>query len=319
MSRAHLWMPLLLQLATPALLLGWLAFGRHGGLAAWLLTATAVGGWLLAAAVAGLWLALPWLVAPVYLLLFAAALARSFRAMRTAPRRPMSLRRRVALAVRGALALASTALALHALSGRRPPSGPAVDLSFPLTAGTYYIANGGSVELLNAHVATLDADGAAGSFRGQSHGIDILAIDRRGLRASGIAPGDPAAYAIFGATVVAPCDGTVRIAADGLPDLSPPRVDREHLAGNHVVLGCGELLIVLGHLRRGSVCVSAGDVVRAGDPLGQVGNSGNSAEPHLHIHAQRPGDAGRPFAGDPIPIRFEGHYLARNAIVVRDR
>jgi hypothetical protein len=32
-----------------------------------------------------------------------------------------------------------------------------------------------------------------------------------------------------------------------------------------------------------------GQSVRAGDLLGEVGNSGNTTEPHLHIHAERDG------------------------------
>jgi murein DD-endopeptidase MepM/ murein hydrolase activator NlpD len=43
---------------------------------------------------------------------------------------------------------------------------------------------------------------------------------------------------------------------------------------------------VLGHLQKGSVFVQPGDVVKAGNVLGRVGNSGNCTEPHLHLHVQ---------------------------------
>lgn len=43
---------------------------------------------------------------------------------------------------------------------------------------------------------------------------------------------------------------------------------------------------MVGHLREGSVAVTTGDRVRAGQVIGQVGNSGNTAEPHVHIQAQ---------------------------------
>jgi hypothetical protein len=188
-----------------------------------------------------------------------------------------------------------------------------------LRDGTFYVVNGGSVELLNAHLATLDAGGSARAYRGQSHGVDILALNRAGTHATAFASSDPAAYAIFGATILAPCDGEVVASVDGLADLEPPRTDRAHMAGNHVVLRCGDVWIVLGHMREGSVCVGVGDHVRVGDPVGAVGNTGNTAEPHLHIHAQRPGSAGAPFGGEPLPMRFEGHYLARNAVVTVGR
>jgi hypothetical protein len=49
-----------------------------------------------------------------------------------------------------------------------------------------------------------------------------------------------------------------------------------------------------------------------GNWLGSVGNSGNTGEPHLHVHAQRPGPASAPYAGDPLPILFGGRYPVRD-------
>jgi murein DD-endopeptidase MepM/ murein hydrolase activator NlpD len=95
--------------------------------------------------------------------------------------------------------------------------------------------------------------------------------------------------------------------------MTPPVADREHMAGNHVILECDGIHVVLAHLRKGSTCVAAGDTVAAGALLGEVGNSGNTAEPHLHIHAQRPGTEAEPLSGDPLPIRLDGRSLARNA------
>jgi hypothetical protein len=47
--------------------------------------------------------------------------------------------------------------------------------------------------------------------------------------------------------------------------------------------------------------------------LGLVGNSGNTNEPHLHIHVQRPAAPGRELlSGDPLPIRLSGRFLVRN-------
>jgi murein DD-endopeptidase MepM/ murein hydrolase activator NlpD len=59
-----------------------------------------------------------------------------------------------------------------------------------------------------------------------------------------------------------------------------------------------------------------GSAVAVGDWLGSVGNSGNTGEPHLHVHAQRPGPEGTPLGGDPLPILFYGRYLVRNDRVV---
>lgn len=54
-----------------------------------------------------------------------------------------------------------------------------------------------------------------------------------------------------------------------------------------------------------------GATVALGDWLGLVGNSDNSAELHLHVHAQRPGPAGAPLGGDPLPIPFDGRFPVR--------
>lgn len=42
-------------------------------------------------------------------------------------------------------------------------------------------------------------------------------------------------------------------------------------------------LVLLAHLRAGSVTVRVGDLVVPGDRIGDCGNSGNSTEPHLHL------------------------------------
>lgn len=309
--------PLLLQLAIPLGMLVRFALGRHGSRTAWLLEGALVATYLLAISAAGVWLALPWTLSLLWLLLFPLAFLRSLRGFGERATLPVGRSGWSGAGARAVCAGAATVLALHAVSGRRPPDGPAVDLYFPLERGSFQVVNGGSVALVNAHLATLGDAERFRAWRGQSHGVDIVALGRWGARAKGIVPRDPAAYAIFGAPIVAPCAGVVMAAVDGLPDRSPPDADREQMAGNHVIVRCGDVWIVMGHMRRGSVCVRAGDGVRPGQPIGEVGNSGNTGEPHLHIHAQRPGTSAEPMSGEPLPIRFEGHYLVRNAIVER--
>src|SRR3546814_21165157 len=56
------------------------------------------------------------------------------------------------------------------------------------------------------------------------------------------------------------------------------------ILGNHVIVDHGDgTYVAYAHLRRGSLLVGVGDRVQAGQPLGEVGNSGNSSEPHLHV------------------------------------
>jgi hypothetical protein len=190
----------------------------------------------------------------------------------------------------------SAALA-YVVSGLLPP-GRTIDLAFPLRDGRFIVGQGGGVMLLNRHV----------SHEAQRFAADITAIGPAGFRARGILPRKLDNYEIFGKQVVAPCDGAVMSTVDGLPDLPPPEADRENPAGNHVVLLCGGLQVELAHLQRGSVRVEPGQDVRVGDLMGLVGNSGNTTEPHLHIHAVDPD------TGAGVPITFDGRYPVRNRL-----
>jgi murein DD-endopeptidase MepM/ murein hydrolase activator NlpD len=112
--------------------------------------------------------------------------------------------------------------------------------------------------------------------------------------------------------VISPCDGEIMVAVDGHPDMPVPQHDRAHMEGNHLIVSCGDVWVVLAHLREGSVRHAAGAHVRTGDVLGEVGNSGNTDEPHLHVHVQRPGTAEAPLGGEPLPVRFGKQWLTRN-------
>jgi hypothetical protein len=254
---------------------------------------------------------LPWYTA---LVLLAALTAMALWQLRAVYRLPWRTTRPAWLSIlgRASLALLTSIVCAMAIAARQPPSEEIVDLQFPLADGVYYVAGGGSAELLNAHLMTL-TDERFQAFRGQSYGVDLLKLGAFGLRARGVLPSDPARYAIHGDPVFAPCSGVVVQAEDGAPEMPPPRPDRTQMAGNHVLLECDGVHVLLGHLMPGSVRVSRSESVTAGTMIGLVGNSGNSNEPHLHVHAQRPAASGRePLSGDPLPIRFDGRYLVRN-------
>jgi murein DD-endopeptidase MepM/ murein hydrolase activator NlpD len=97
-----------------------------------------------------------------------------------------------------------------------------------------------------------------------------------------------------------------------MPDFEVPNQDSVNRLGNHVILSCGEAEIVFAHMRSASVSVAPGDVLTMGERLGEVGNSGASTEPHLHIHAQRPAASDAPpVSGEPMALRIDGRFLLR--------
>ncbi|MGB5336443.1 MAG: serine hydrolase [Woeseiaceae bacterium] len=210
-----------------------------------------------------------------------------------------------------AAALVSTGVAID---GRRVPNADTIDIPIPLGTGTYLIANGGSREIVNAHVRTLDSSVERfREYRGQSYGIDLVELNAFGLRSAGLQPADPAAYEIYGNPVYAPCAGQVVASRNDRADMQAPVMDREVMEGNHVLLRCGDVVLLLAHLIPGSVQVEAGDIVAIGQQLARVGNSGNSSEPHLHISAQRPGSSPFSLDGEPMAILFDGRFPIRNA------
>ena len=306
-------MLLLAQVVLPLALLAWAWLAPPRDWATRLLQLAGIGALLAWLAVAGIWTMPPWWSIWVYAALWLGAAVRGVR-----PRhRLAAMPGRFAGWVTATTFLAMGAYATHeaasAALGRRLPAGPVTEMRFPLDGGTFLVVNGGDDLRINAHLKTRDeAKPRLARWRGNGYGVDVVAIDRFGSRAAGVRPTDNTRYRIFGWPVLAPCDGTVVQAVDGLPDMTPPAYDvPARLAGNHVILACGTSHVALAHFRRGSVRVEAGNRVRAGLKIAEVGNSGGSDEPHLHMHVQQPGNEDAPMSGAPVVARWSGRWLVR--------
>ena len=302
------------QLLLPVALLAWLAAASPRNRTAFVaqLVSTLLLLWGIARV--GIWVFPPWWT-PLACAA-GAMLITGWRAMRSPPDRalPMGKREWMVVSVIACAGALGGFTAVRAGQGSTPPPLESVALAFPLATeeARYLVVNGGAWEPINAHRASArSTDPRYTPWRGNGWAVDLVALDRFGRRSRGIRPADPAAYRIFGMPVLAPCAGVVVLAIDGRPDMRVPEHDRPLLAGNHVILACGDVHVVVAHLKEGSVAVRAGDRVEIGEPLGAVGNSGGSDEPHLHIHAQRPGPPEMPVGGEPVPVTFGGRFLVR--------
>ncbi|WP_179378799.1 M23 family metallopeptidase [Jannaschia marina] len=128
-------------------------------------------------------------------------------------------------------------------------------------------------------------------------GTDFRVADREAMEA--------------GVPVLAPAAGRIRGVRDGVPDgTSPTRQD----CGNGVAIDHGKgWETQLCHFANGSLRVATGDTVRAGDPLGEIGLTGRTEFPHVHMTVRRDGTVVDPFpAGlwaDP-PAYEPGGFLA---------
>jgi murein DD-endopeptidase MepM/ murein hydrolase activator NlpD len=115
----------------------------------------------------------------------------------------------------------------------------------------------------------------------------------------------------WGAPITAPAAGTILRAVSELPDNAkgkrPPFSREQFVAdpslmwGNHVEIdhGNGEISL-LAHLKSGSVTLKAGDTVKAGQKVGEMGFSGDAFLVHLHYDLK----SGSGFKAEGLPSPF---------------
>lgn len=265
-------------------------------------------------ALVGVWLFPPWWTAYALAVLHLVLSAWGWLRLEKAGPRGSRLWRGIE-AVAGLAGIGAVAvMTAPALQGRgHPPD--SVDLAMPLGQGSYLVTSGGSTTAINGHLLAREIDtDLARSLRGQNRAVDIIGLDGLGFTARGISPADPEQHVIYGADVLAPCSGAVAHATTGVPDMPVPIMDRDNMTGNSLLLACdGGVFVFLGHLAPGSLSVDIGDEVVTGQILARVGNTGNTAAPHLHIHVQDSMPPEAPISGEAQFFTIEGRFLVRNS------
>jgi hypothetical protein len=118
--------------------------------------------------------------------------------------------------------------------------------------------------------------------------IDFVRLDADSHMVSG--PGNEVeSYVYYGEEIYAVADGVVVAARNDQPTQSPGTLSAgitDDVAGGNAVtidIGNGHYAFYA-HMQPGSVTVKAGDIVKAGDMVGLLGNSGKTLGPHLHFH-----------------------------------
>ena len=106
-----------------------------------------------------------------------------------------------------------------------------------------------------------------------------------------------------GVNVIAAAGGRVRGFRDGMPDTGYTDETAADVEGKE----CGNGLVLVHpggwetqycHMMQGSVAVTTGQEIRAGDVLGNIGQSGRAEFPHLHLSVRRDGQPVDPFDPD---------------------
>ena len=119
-------------------------------------------------------------------------------------------------------------------------------------------------------------------------------------------------YGCFGKTVIAPISGKILKVINSDPDqipsqkLTPP----SNVFGNHVLIQPNgtEHKLLIAHMKKDSIVVAKNDVITEGQAIGQCGNSGNTSEPHIHIHyAQTQQAKNGLYYTTGLPLYFRNH------------
>ncbi|HET9169608.1 MAG TPA: M23 family metallopeptidase [Actinospica sp.] len=195
----------------------------------------------------------------------------------------------------------------------------------PLSGPRWFDANG-CCSIVSSHRGAVNPIDARTNFPERS-AIDFIQLDAQRKLFTGPAT-QLSSYAYYDAPVSAVADGVIVSMKDGLPNQVPtiePPIGTLPLAdfdGNNVIerfRSAGhDYYALYAHMAPGSVTahVHVGEHVRLGQILGALGNSGNSAAPHLHFQVM---DGPSALAAQGLPYEFdiqnlEGRAASENAV-----
>lgn len=115
-------------------------------------------------------------------------------------------------------------------------------------------------------------------------------------------------YFGYNKPIIAPVDGFIVDLVDGIPDsraYEDMRVsqDSDDVRGNYLVIKSkyGEYCTIC-HIKKGSFKVKIGDLVKQGEEIARVGNSGRTKGAHIHMQVNHGMDF---FNSEPLIIVFD--------------
>jgi hypothetical protein len=305
MLALKIWIAVLLLSALPFLSIAWLWKRKAKSRMDWALALSLVGALSLLAFIAVPWATTSYYLRYVLVVLFALAAFFSYGKVKANNLIiPSSVTEKLVVAFKAFVTAFLALLNVIAIKGIFIYPVSPIELTFPLSEGVYYVIQGGNSTLTNPFHKS-------GADNQEEFALDIVKLNRAGNRSTGIYPQELNSYAIYGAIVYSPCDGEIIELVDGTPDNSIGDLGRH--PSNHIVIRCEGVRVTLAHMMSGSFAVRNGQFVREGEMLGRVGNSGHTAEPHLHI------DAVRDFVNviEPLPVSFNGRLLSTNSVVIK--
>ena len=291
----------LFYIILPLLLIGLIAFKRQPNVLSWVITIISFGSVIVYLWVSARWEIVSIYFRPIFPILFIIACLVAYKRIK----KPKTPQKKIVIILGILLNLVVivfiSGLNWFSFKGYATPEN-AIDLASPFHSGRQIVLHGGASPFTNGHF----------HVKPQNYALDIVGLNKLGMRSTSISGGaDLENYVIFGESVYSPIDGKILIVVDKYDDLIPPKSDIENIAGNHILIESNGIEILLAHFKKGSIVVKEGDIVTTNTLLGQVGNTGNTSEPHLHIHAEKGGEANTILNGKAIPFTINRQYLVR--------
>lgn len=144
--------------------------------------------------------------------------------------------------------------------------------------GFWFVGWGGDTEELNRHRKAIK------EAPNQKYAFDFLIIDKKENTHKGKGKNN-SDYYCFGKKILAPANGVVVEAVDGVRD-NEPGVINDYGRNAILIKHRKDEISYFSHLKQGSVKVKSGDKVKKGQVIGLCGNSGRSTQPHFHYQLQ---------------------------------
>ncbi len=174
----------------------------------------------------------------------------------------------------------------------------------------------------------------------ETYAIDFVGVES-GSRSTQFYRSHPLRYLLLGVSlrecygwdrpIFAASSGTVIRAEDGWPERDPVNLFRDFanmtrnardfssgksadvrpLTGNYIIIEGEAGFFVYAHARNGSIRVTPGEKVTAGQVLANVGHSGNSTAPHLHFQLM---DSADPWTAKGLPCCFHEYEVLQDSV-----
>jgi hypothetical protein len=189
-----------------------------------------------------------------------------------------------------------------------------VEIQFPFRNGKYLITDGGNSRtsrLMNYHYYSR-IHRKKRTNNSMLFATDIVKIEDSG---NGFLPQSNEDYPIFREKVFSPMDGVVVKTVNNIDDNVPYCGNYPYHTGNTVVIQNEEKFMLMGHLRKGSIRVNVGDMVKSADLIAEAGNSGYSERPHMHMQLIKSSTEDY-WKGTGVSIQFRNRNLYKNRLVL---